>query len=122
MPLPPAGPMPGPRAGAHGHRAAHEADVDEPSAAAGKSHFMGAPSTRRGGFNRRAGPHDVSSTSVWKSSAPFGLNGPDAECTGAPERNAATFAREVRASHPRPVVILLVRPRTTAAAIRYPVA
>ena len=41
------------------HRAAREAAVDEPSAAAGKSHFMRAPSTMTGGFSRSAGPHDV---------------------------------------------------------------
>ena len=38
------------------HRAARQAAVDEPSAAAGKSHFMGAPSTTTGGFSRRPAP------------------------------------------------------------------
>src|SRR3954471_23692675 len=32
------------------HRGARQAAVDEPTAAAGKSHFMGAPSTTTGGF------------------------------------------------------------------------
>jgi len=99
----------------------YHAGAELPNVAAGRSHCIDASPIATGDRSRRAGPKSVASIDSDQSSLVAGRRSPRAPPAGPLTSSCAVRAREVSAANPCAVATRCDRPRTTAAAMRYPV-